>query len=80
MKPFEGALQPLQQSKENLLLFKSHTQKRQRPHLCRTSAADEKRHTDAEGAGISALRNSLQSVKMKRGALQEFSSVFHFLV
>lgn len=40
MKPFEGALEPLQQSKENLLLFKSHTQKGRgptfsEPQLCR---------------------------------------------
>lgn len=31
MKPFEGVLEPLQQSKENLLLFKSHTQRGRGP-------------------------------------------------
>lgn len=40
MKPFEGSLEPLQQSKKNLLLFKSLTQKGRgptftEPQLCR---------------------------------------------
>lgn len=58
-KPFERALQPLQQSKENLLSFKSHTQKGRGPTFTEYQLSKWLLHWGAEGTDISVLRNNL---------------------